>query len=123
MNGFIDNIEEKARKNTNFREVIETGKNVQIVLMSIPVGEDIGEEVHKDSDQILYLVEGEADAVIEHELKPFMELDMILVPAGTKHNFINTGEMDLKIITTYSPPHHPPGTIHKTKEDALGYAE
>lgn len=123
MKWFIDNIEEKARKNTNFREVLETGENTQIVLMSIPVGEDIGEEVHENSDQILYLVEGEADVILEGVRKPFMELDMVLVRAGTKHNFINTGETDLKIITTYSPPHHPPGTIHRTKEDATGYKE
>lgn len=118
MKGFIDDIDAKAKENSNFRTVLETGKYTQIVLMSILPGEDIGEEVHKDNDQVLYFVEGTGKAVLNVEEVQFGQGDIFLVNAGTKHNFTNTGNVDLKIITTYSPPHHPPGTIHKTKKDA-----
>lgn len=119
MEGFIENIIQKAKDNTYFREVLETGKNTQIVIMSIPPRTDIGEEVHEKEDQVLFLVEGEGEAVLNDQRKPYKAGDIVLVRAGTKHNFINTGSTDLKIITTYSPPHHPTGTVHKTKEEAL----
>jgi mannose-6-phosphate isomerase-like protein (cupin superfamily) len=91
--------------------------------MSIPPGGDIGEETHADTDQVLYLVNGEGKVVLNGEKHTFKKHDLVLVNAGTKHNFINTGEEDMKIITMYSPPHHPPGTIHKTKADAEQYAK
>lgn len=119
MDGFVENIKKKAMDNTFFRQVLETGNHTQIVIMSIKPGEDIGEEIHEESDQILYLVDGEGEAQLDGESEPFNRGDCVLVRAGTKHNFINTGEKDLKIITTYSPPHHPQGTIHKTKEEAM----
>lgn len=126
MSGFVYDIKEKAKMNTNFREVVETGKDTQIVIMSLLPNEDIGEEVHPKNDQVLYLVEGEGKAVLDDEAMLFREGDMVLVKAGTKHNFINTGEKDMKIITLYSPPAHMKGTIHKTKQDAqkeeTGYA-
>lgn len=118
MQGYIHDIKEKALENDNFRKVLETGKNTQIVVMSIPPGGDIGEEVHKDTDQVLYFVQGSGKAVLGGEEKEIKKDDVILVHMGTKHNFINTGQEDLKIITAYSPPHHPEGTIHKTKEEA-----
>lgn len=118
MDGKIENIEEKAKENTFFRHVLETGDYSQVVLMSIAPGGEIGEEIHKDTDQILYLVDGEGKAVINGDEQPFKKSDLILVKAGTKHNFINTGKEDLKIITIYAPPHHAGGTIHKTKEEA-----
>lgn len=114
----IKNIKEIAKENTNFRHVLETGTNTQVVVMSIPVGGDIGEEVHPDNDQVLYLVKGTGKVILDSEEMPYEKNDLVLVRAGTKHNFINTGEEDMKIITTYSPPHHPDGTIHATKEDA-----
>lgn len=118
MNGKIGNIKDKALQNIYFREVLETGKHTQVVLMSIPGGSEIGEETHTDSDQILYCVEGNGKVILNHQESPFEEGDLVLVNADTVHNFINTGVTDMKIITTYSPPHHPVGTIHKTKEEA-----
>ena len=118
MKGYIHDISDKARGNTYFRQVLETGEHTQIVVMSIPAGGEIGEETHKDNDQVLYLVSGEGKAILNGEGKPVGKDDVVLVKAGTRHNFINTGAEDLKIITAYSPPHHPPGTIHKTREEA-----
>lgn len=118
MADFIHDIKEKAKQNSYFRQVLATGTHTQIVVMSIPAGQDIGEETHQGNDQILYFVDGEGKAVINSEEKEFEENDIFLIKAGTKHNFVNTGEEDLKIITAYSPPHHPDGTIHETKADA-----
>ncbi len=118
MPSFIHDIKDKAKDNTFFRQVLSTGEHTQIVVMSIPVGEDIGEETHPDTDQVLYFVDGEGKAVLNGEDIPFEKNDIFLVKAGTKHNFINTGDEDLKIITAYSPPHHPDGTVHKTKAEA-----
>ena len=75
-------------------------------------------ETHPDNDQVLYFVDGEGKAILSGEEAVIKKGDLVLVKAGTEHNFINTGDEDLKIITTYSPPHHPAGTIHKTKEEA-----
>ncbi len=118
MQGFIKDIPKKAKQNTDFRQVLETGKHTQIVIMNIPPGTDIGEETHPDNDQVLFLVQGQGKVVLNGEEQTYNQGDIVLVNAGTKHNFINTGVEDLKIITTYSPPHHPAGTIHKTKADA-----
>lgn len=118
MQGFIEDIVKKAKENTFFRQVLETGKHTQIVIMSIPPGGEIGEETHQGTDQVLYLIEGEGKVVLNGEEKTYKTGDIVLVHDGTRHNFINSGNQDLKIITMYSPPHHPAGTIHKTKEEA-----
>lgn len=118
MNGFVEDIKEKAKQNTYFRQVLESGQHTQVVIMSIPPGGKIGEEVHLDNDQVLYLVKGKGKVVLDGEEKSFRSGDLVLVKAGTMHDFVNTGSEDLKIITTYSPPHHPAGTIHKTKAEA-----
>ena len=118
MHGFVEDILEKALKNTYFRQVLETGKHTQIVVMSIPPGGEIGEEVHSGTDQVLYLIEGQGRAILNGEEKIYKGGDIVLVNDGTRHNFTNDGSSDLKIITMYSPPHHPAGTIHKTKEEA-----
>ncbi len=118
MIGFIHDIKDRAKENNYFRQVLETGEHTQIVVMSIAPAGEIGEEVHTDTDQVLYFVEGEGKAVLDGEEKTFGKDDIVLVKAGTKHNFVNTGNSDLKIITAYSPPHHPVGTVHKTKEEA-----
>lgn len=86
--------------------------------MSIPPGGEIGEEVHTDTDQILYLVEGAGHVILEGHSADFSTGDLVLVAAGTRHNFKTVGETAMKIITAYAPPHHPDGTIHKTKADA-----
>lgn len=111
-------IENLAEQNENFRKVIFTGSNSQIVLMSIPQGQDIGDEVHSDIDQILVIVEGDAKVIIDGSEEPAGEDDMIVVPAGAQHNVINTGDQDLKLYTMYAPSEHPDGTIHATKAEA-----
>lgn len=118
MQGVVNDIIGKAKKNTYFRQVLETGKHTQVVIMSIPPGGEIGSEVHPDNDQVLLLMEGEGKVILNDQEEPYKAGDIVLVNAGTKHNFVNTGSGDLKIITTYSPPHHPAGTVHKTKEEA-----
>ena len=118
MKGVIEDIVGKATTNNYFREVLETGKNTQVVIMSIPADNDIGSEIHNENDQILFLVEGEGKVILNGEEKPFRKGDLVLVNAGVEHNFITVGQSPMKIITTYSPPHHPEGTIHKTKEEA-----
>jgi mannose-6-phosphate isomerase-like protein (cupin superfamily) len=111
------NYVERARENPNFRETLATGEFSQIVLMTLQPGEEIGEEVH-EGDQILLFVEGEGEAVIEGETSPVRSNDLVFVPAGTRHNFVNTGAGPLRIVTVYAPPEHPDGTVHRTKAEA-----
>jgi mannose-6-phosphate isomerase-like protein (cupin superfamily) len=118
MNGYFHDLKGEAKTNNYFRRVIETGNQMQVVLMSIAVGEEIGMEVHPDNEQWLLSVSGQGKAILNGEESEFNEGDMVLVRAGTNHNFINTGSEPLKIITLYSPPHHAPGTVHKTKAEA-----
>ncbi|MCC6934142.1 MAG: cupin domain-containing protein [Candidatus Yanofskybacteria bacterium] len=116
MNGYVANIEQATLENTDFRRVLYTAKNSQLVLMSIPPGQEIGEEVHH-LDQFLRLEQGTAKAIldgVEHDIK---DAWAVVVPAGTKHNFINTGDIDLKLYSIYSPPEHKDGTVHHTKAD------
>jgi mannose-6-phosphate isomerase-like protein (cupin superfamily) len=114
----IKDILQQAKDNTYFRQVLATGKNVQVVIMSIPPGGEIGSETHQGNDQTLYLVEGSGQVVLDGQTADFNSGDLVLVPAGTLHNFITKGSEPMRIITTYSPPHHPEGTIHKTKAEA-----
>lgn len=121
--GFHDNIEKSTIENTNFRKVLYTGKNSQLVLMSLKPKEDIGVETHDDVDQFFRIESGKGKAIIngnEYELSNGIS---IIVPAGSEHNLINTGSDDLKMYTIYSPPNHQDGTIHATKKDALGDKE
>lgn len=115
---FAQDLIKLTKENANFRKVLYTGKYSQIVAMSIPVGGDIGEEVHPDTDQILSFVEGACEAILNDETRMVEEHDIVFVPAGTIHNFKNIGERDLKLFTVYAPPQHPDGTVHKTKEEA-----
>ena len=114
----IKNILGQAKENQYFRQVIATGDKVQVVIMSILPDSEIGSETHPDNDQTLYLVEGSGQVVLDGQAADFNAGDLVLVPAGTLHNFITKGDMPMKIITTYSPPHHPDGTVHKTKAEA-----
>ncbi len=118
MKTFIKAIENQAENNTAFRKVLVTGEHTQVVIMNLKPGEDIGLEVHPDNDQIIYVVEGEAEVTVNNQVEEFEEEDLVLIPAGAKHNVLNKGKESLKLITTYSPPHHPDGTIHQTKADA-----
>ncbi|HMS22986.1 MAG TPA: cupin domain-containing protein [Candidatus Levybacteria bacterium] len=115
---FKADIKDITKNNTNFRKVLHTGGNAQLVVMSILKGSEIGEEVHAGTDQILVFVQGKAKAVLNGEEKDFSKHDLLFVPAGTVHNIINSGDEDLKLYTIYAPPEHLDGTIHRTREDA-----
>ncbi|HRH55628.1 MAG TPA: cupin domain-containing protein [Candidatus Paceibacterota bacterium] len=117
MKGFVTDIEQETLENENFRKVLYTAAYMQLVVMSIPKGEDIGEEVH-GQDQFIRVEEGEGKAVldgVEHEIRDDIAT---VIPAGTKHNIVNTGEGALKIYSIYAAPHHEDGVVHKTKADA-----
>jgi mannose-6-phosphate isomerase-like protein (cupin superfamily) len=111
------NYVELARQNDAFRRTIATGEHSQVVVMAIQPGEEIGEETH-DGDQILLFVEGEGKAVLDGESESVRAGDLVFVPAGRLHNFINAGPEPLRLVTIYAPPEHPDGTVHETKADA-----
>ncbi len=118
MPQFNDNIRRLATQNTDFRREILTNEHSQLVLMSIEPGDEIGEETH-DVDQILVFVDGEGEAVLDGKKSRVEESSLVAVPAGTRHNFTNTGRKPLKLYTIYSPPEEAPGTLHRTKAEAL----
>jgi mannose-6-phosphate isomerase-like protein (cupin superfamily) len=111
-------ITDAARDNADFRRVLSTGPHAQLVVMSIPAGEEIGEEVHDDVDQVLSIVDGHGEAVLDDVPRRIGDGDLVLVSAGTKHNVRNVGNGDLKLYTVYAPPEHPDGTIHRTRAEA-----
>lgn len=114
--GYITNIEKKTLENEDYRRVLYTAKNSQLVLMNIKPGDEIGEEVH-ELDQFLRFEAGEGKAILDGVESEVRDGIAVVVPAGTKHNFINTGDVDLKLYTVYSPPEHKDGVIEKTKAD------
>jgi len=107
-----------ARANTNFRTVLATGPHAQIVVMSIPPDGEIGAETHENLDQVLTFVDGVGQATLGSEASAVSAGHLVLVPAGTHHNVVNTGKVDLRLYTVYAPPQHAPGTVHRTKADA-----
>lgn len=122
---FVININEAAKQNRTFRTAVWTGKHLQVTLMSINVGEDIGLEVHPAVDQFLRIEEGqgivrmgETKDSLNFE-RPVTDDTAIMIPAGTWHNIINTGNTPLKLYSIYAPPQHPFGTVHTTKADAM----
>jgi mannose-6-phosphate isomerase-like protein (cupin superfamily) len=115
---FHGNIYEIARRNSNFRTVIDTGKHAQIVVMSIPEAGEIGMETHPSIDQTLIFIEGTGKGILNGKSFEVEANDLVFVPAGTQHNFVNTGHEPLKLFTIYGPPAHRPNTVHKTKADA-----
>jgi mannose-6-phosphate isomerase-like protein (cupin superfamily) len=120
MAGFVTNIEEKTSANENFREVIFTAPHSQLVLMTLKPNEDIGMEVHDNVDQFFRIESGQGKVVMNGEEHEISNGFAIVVPAGTEHNVINTSsEEPLKLYTIYSPPNHPDGKIHHTKEEAM----
>lgn len=114
----LENLEQTTLNNDTFRTVLASSKHTQVVVMSIKPGEDIGKEVHDKEDQVLYLVSGKGTVYLDGNESEFNPGDCVLVPAGVEHNFTTTGDEPMKIFTTYSPPHHPDGTVHQTKADA-----
>lgn len=117
MKGYITNIEKRSLENDNFRAVLYTDKNSQLVLMSLGAKEEIGEEVH-NVDQFLRVEKGTGTAIVGGISHQITDGDVIIVPAGTTHNIINTGGEAMKLYTLYMPPHHRDGVIHKTKDEA-----
>lgn len=115
--GYAVDIEKATKDNDYFRKVLYTAPNSQLVVMCLKPGEDIGMEVH-ELDQFIRIEKGEGKAIldgVEHSLEDDWA---VVIPAGTNHNIINTGKKPLKLYTIYSPPEHPDGTMHKTKEEA-----
>ena len=117
MKGYVQNIESISVKNENFRQVLYTAKNCQLVVMALNPNEEIGMEVH-ELDQFFRVEEGIGEAVLNGIHKMISAGFAVLVPAGTKHNIVNTGTFPMKLYTLYSPPNHRDGVIHKTRAEA-----
>jgi mannose-6-phosphate isomerase-like protein (cupin superfamily) len=107
-----------ARTNEAFRREVVTGEHEQVVVMTIPSGGEIGDEVHPDTDQVLIFVDGRAEAILDGRSTDVGPNDLVFVRAGTRHNFLNRGDGPLRLITVYAPPEHAPGTVHETKAEA-----
>lgn len=119
MHGYKNNIESLTENDSNFRQVLYTAKHIQLVLMSLKPKEDIGMEVHQESDQFFRFEKGQGKVEIDGNEYVVAAGDAVIVPAGAKHNIVNTSETEaLKMYTIYSPPHHRDGVIHATKEAA-----
>jgi mannose-6-phosphate isomerase-like protein (cupin superfamily) len=116
--GFVENIEKSAADNTDFRRVLYTAPHMQLVLMSLKPGEDIGEEVHPDTDQFFRVESGSGEVWMDGVATAVADGFAIVVPAGVRHNVKNTGKSALKVYTLYSPPKHAVGTVRATKADA-----
>jgi len=123
MKGFVADIEDFTENNTDFRRVLYTGKHLQLVLMDIEPGEEIGEEVHTSHDQFFRIEGGTGEIVIDGRRQKVEGDDSILVPAGARHNVINTGDEPLKLYTIYGPPQHRDGIVRATKAEASASPE
>lgn len=118
MKGYHDNIEAATERNGDFRRVLYTGHNLQLVVMSIPPGCDIGAEVHEDRDQFFRFEAGEGEVTIDDTVYAVKADDAVIVPQGARHNVRCTGSEPLKLYTIYGPPEHVDGTVHRTPEEA-----
>jgi mannose-6-phosphate isomerase-like protein (cupin superfamily) len=118
MKGYVENIEEATLANEDFRRVLYTGKNFQLVLMTLKPGEEIGEEVHEDIDQFFRVEEGQGTIYIDGNASRIEDDFAAIVPAGARHNVVNSGDQPLKLYTLYGPPEHKHGTVHRDKEQA-----
>ena len=107
----------------DFRRVVFTSPLSQLTVMTLRPGEDIGTEVHKDADQLFVLLSGSGMAILNGVSSKVTPLSLLAVPRGTQHNVVNTGKTPMELVTFYSPPKHPPGTVHRTKADALAAHE
>lgn len=117
MKGFVDNIEKLTVENDHFRQVLYTGKHLQLVLMTLQAGEEIGAEVHEGHDQFFRIEEGQGTVTIDGNEYKVKDDDAIIVPAGARHNVVNTGTEPLRLYTLYGPPEHRDGVLHPTKAD------
>lgn len=120
MKGYVDDIEAATVRNTDFRRVLYTGANLQLVLMTLQPGEEIGEETHDDRDQFFRIEEGKGVIVIDEGRHEVEDDFAVIVPAGARHNVINSGSTPLKLYTLYGPPEHRDAVVHRTKRDAAG---
>ena len=118
MKGYVDDIERATKGNNDFRRVLYTGAHLQLVLMTLSPGEEIGEETHNDRDQFFRIEDGEGELFIDGVRHKVEDDFAVIVPAGARHNVINTGEKPLKLYTLYGPPEHREGVVHRTKQDA-----
>jgi mannose-6-phosphate isomerase-like protein (cupin superfamily) len=118
MKGYHDDIEQQTTGNDDFRRVLYTGKNLQLVLMSLPPGCDIGAEVHEDRDQFFRFEEGRGQVDIDDNTYDVVDGSAVVVPAGARHNVRNIGDGPLKLYTLYGPPEHKDGIVQSTKEEA-----
>ena len=116
MKGFVTNIEQEALENGNFRKVLYTSSHMQLVVMSVET--EIGMEVHNDVDQFIRIEEGTGKAILNGQEHALEDGSVVVIPSGTEHNIVNTGDSPLKLYTIYAPPHHKDGTVHVTKEEA-----
>ncbi|CAG1003809.1 putative monooxygenase [Anaerolineae bacterium] len=122
MAGFHTNIEKKTLDNSYFREVLYTGPNSQLVVMSLKPGEDIGMETHGDVDQFIRVEAGSGKAVLNGKEHVLEDGSAVVIPAGVEHNIVNTSRTEpMKLYSIYSPPEHPHGTVHKNKGEAEEY--
>ena len=122
MAGYVINIEEKTLENNFFREVLFTAQHVQLVVMSLGPGEEIGLETHDDGDQFIRVEAGNGIAILDGEEHELEDGSAVVIPAGVRHNIINSSrQQSLKLYTIYSPPEHPDGTVNKNKAEALAY--
>lgn len=117
MKGYCENIEQKTLENDTFRTVLYTGSYMQLVVMSVEPGDEIGLETH-GQDQFIRIEEGEGKAILDGNEHPLEDGVAVIVPAGMEHNIINTGDTPLKLYSIYAMPHHTDGIVHKTKKDA-----
>lgn len=118
MKGYVDNIEEATNSNRDFRRVLYTGKNLQLVLMTLQPGDEIGEEVHEDRDQFFRIEDGRGTVYIDGAANQVEDDFAVIVPAGARHNVVNTGEEPLKLYTIYGPPEHRDAIVHRDKAQA-----
>ncbi|MGE4410812.1 MAG: cupin domain-containing protein [Sphingobium sp.] len=123
MKGYVDNIEKVTEENDDFRRVLYTGHNLQLVVMAIQPGDEIGEEVHDDRDQFFRIEGGEGEIWIDDVCHKVKADDGVIVPQGAKHNVISTGTEPLRLYTIYGPPEHIDGTVHKSCADAAAEHE
>lgn len=124
MRGYSGNIEQLTIENTNFRQVLYTGQHAQLVLMSLKPGEEIGEEIHGKNDQFFRFEAGQGRVVIDDNEYRVGDGSAIIVPAGARHNVINTSESeDLKLYTLYAPSHHKDGIVRATRDEAMANEE
>jgi len=124
IKGFYSNIERDVMENTNFRKVLYTSTHLQVVLMSLKPGEEIGEEIHNANDQFFRFESGNGKCIINGNEYKVMGGDAVVIPAGAKHNVVNTGvDVELKMYTIYAPPHHKDGIVRSSKTEAEDFPE